>query len=103
MSKVIFLVGSVGSGKDLLLRSVLGSHELVEISLDKLYTAIADKTDLSEVNNLQNLIVNGNAERLSAVTHSKAVLEAMGYETSMVFVYTTNEASKARNDARIAR
>lgn len=103
VGKVLFLVGGPGSGKDFIINSALRESVLVEISLDKLYTAILNKEDLTEVNNLQSLVVNGNADRYDAVKASKAVLEAMGYETSMLYVYTSNEASKARNDARIAR
>ena len=103
MTKAIFLVGAPGSGKDFLLRGVLGEHKLVELSLDKLYTAISDQTDLAEVNTLKPLIVNGNADRAEAIGTCSRVLEAMGYETSMLYVYTTDAVSKMRNDIRIAR
>jgi predicted ABC-type ATPase len=103
MSKVIFLVGAPGSGKDFLLRNVLGEHKLVELSLDKLYTAISTQNDLYEVDSHQSIIVNGNAERASAISTCTRVLEAMGYETSMLYVYTTDAVSKQRNDVRLQK
>jgi hypothetical protein len=104
--KAIFLVGGPGSGKDQILRFVTESHpdyNLVEVQLDKLHTAIYANQDLPELSESSNIIVNGNAERIGAINVAAHVLEAMGYETSLLYVYTTNEASKARNDARIAR
>lgn len=104
--KVIFLVGGPGSGKDQILRFVTESHpeyNLVEIQLDKIHMAIYANQDLPEISETSNLIVNGNAERIDAIVTCQKVLEAMGFETSLLYVYTTNEASKARNDARIAR
>lgn len=104
--KAIILVGGPGSGKDQILRFVTESHpeyNLVEIQLDKLHTAIYANQDLPELSKSQNIIVNGNAERIGAINVAAHVLEAMGYETALLYVYTTDEASKERNDARIAR
>jgi len=104
--KAIFLVGGPGSGKDQILRFVTESHpehNLVEVQLDKLHLAIYSNQDLPELSQSKNIIVNGNAERISAVNVSARVLEAMGYETSLLYVYTTDDVSKSRNDARIAR
>lgn len=104
--KAIILTGASGSGKDQILRFVTESHRehnLHEIQLDKLHTAIYANQDLPELTKSPNLIVNGNAERIGAINVAMRVLEAMGYEIAMLYVYTTNEASKVRNDARIAR
>lgn len=104
--KAIFLVGGPGSGKDHLLRFVTESHSdsnPVEVQLDKLYVAITARSELPELNQSENIIVNGNAGQTASIATCRAVLEAMGYETAMLYVYTSDEASKARNDARIAR
>ena len=102
MTKALFLVGAPGSGKDFLLRALPPLKEVTEIPLDKLAQAIEEQTDIDDIDG-RNIIVNGVAERYQEIKSCKSVLEAIGYKTGMVYVYTTNEASKARNDFRIAR
>lgn len=103
MNHALILTGAPGSGKDFILRNALGEHKLIELSLDKLYNAIIHQEDLYEVDSHQSLVINGNADRVGAVDTCMRVLEAMDYKIGMVYVYTTDETSKARNDARIAR
>ena len=101
--KALFLVGGPGSGKDFIINSLLDESKIIEFPLDKLYRAIADQTNLDELNNYPSMIINGNADNLNKILVSKQVLESMGYDVSMVYVYTTDEESKARNDLRISR
>lgn len=101
--KALFVVGGPGSGKDFIVNTILGESNLLEISLDKLSKAVNEQENLSELNNYPSLIVNGNADNLSKVVIAKKVLETMGYDTAMVYVYTSDEESKARNDERISR
>lgn len=100
-NRAIFLVGGPGSGKDFLLRSLFSEEfTLTELSLDKLVHAVIKKISLEEVELNQPIIVNGTAEDEMNVILSKKILEAMGYETMMVYVYTSDEESKLRNDER---
>jgi nicotinic acid mononucleotide adenylyltransferase/predicted ABC-type ATPase len=101
--KAMFLVGGPGSGKDFLIHSVLDECKLKEVSLDKLVSAIVEQTNIDELTDFPSVIVNGNADNLDKIIVAKAILEEMGYDTAMIYVYTSNEESKSRNDSRIAR
>ena len=100
--KALFLVGGPGSGKDFLIHSVLDECNLKEVSLDKLYTAIVESKNIDELNDYSSIIVNGNAESRDKIIVAKVILESMGYDTSMIYVYTTDDESKSRNDQRIS-
>ncbi len=91
----VFLVGGPGSGKDFILHTALKESTAVELPLPKLVDAILNNKNLEEVNG-QPLIINGKADN-PRVGISKTVLEAMGYQTAMIFVYTDNEASFLRS------
>lgn len=101
--KAIFLVGGPGSGKDFLIHSVLAEHSLKEISLEKLFSAILEQKNIDELNSFPSIVVNGNADNKDKILVAKAILENMGYDTSMIYVFTTNEESKRRNDLRISK
>jgi hypothetical protein len=101
--KALFLVGGPGSGKDFIISSLLDEANLVELPLEKLVAAVIKKENISELTNYPSLIVNGNADNLDKIMVSKKVLESMGYDTAMIYVYTSNEESKFRNDERISR
>lgn len=101
-NKAIFLVGAPGSGKDVIISAVLENTQLLEVPLEKLFMAIANRQDLPEIDGNPSLIVNGSAEAGQKVNITKQVLEAMGYETAMVYVHTTDEESRRRNEQRIA-
>ena len=101
--KAIFLVGGPGSGKDFLIHSVLDECKLKEVSLDKLLIGITEGAEVEELHNFPSVIINGNADNLNKVIVAKAVMESMGYDTAMIYVYTTDEESKSRNDERISR
>jgi hypothetical protein len=101
--KALFLVGGPGSGKDLIINSLLDKTNIIELPLEKLNKAISVGENLTELDKYPSLVINGNADNFDKVILSKQVLETMGYDTSMVYVYTSDEESKSRNDARLAR
>jgi hypothetical protein len=101
--KAVFLVGGPGSGKDFLIHSSLGESNLKEISLEKLFKAILEETNIDELYNFPPVIVNGNADNKDKIIVAKAILEEMGYDTAMIYVHTSDEESKMRNNARISR
>ena len=101
--KAIFLVGGPGSGKDFLIHSVFNENNLIELSLDKLNKAILEQKNLLELEDFPSVIINGTAENKEKILVSKTILEAMGYDTAMVFVYTSDEVSRNRNNFRLMK
>jgi hypothetical protein len=101
--KALFLVGGPGSGKDFLIHSTLNEFALKEVSMERVFNAIVKETNIEELENFPSIIVNGNADNKDKVIVTKAILEEMGYDTAMIYVYTSDESSKSRNDFRIAR
>lgn len=98
--RAVFLVGGPGSGKDMVIKTALSEFNLPEVALDKIYKAITEQKNIPELDGCPAIVVNGNAENFEKVMLTKRVLEALNYETAMVYVYTTNEKSKERNDVR---
>jgi hypothetical protein len=101
--KAMFLVGGPGSGKDFLIHSVLDTQNIKEVSMERVFNAIIKETNIEELDSFPSIVINGNADNKDKIILTKAILEEMGYDTSMVFVYTSEETSKTRNDYRIAR
>lgn len=101
--KALFIVGGPGSGKDFIVKGIISDHKISELPQDKLINAIITKSNLKELSSPRNVIVNGTADNLNNTLVSKAVLERMGYDTAMVYVYTTDAESRARNDRRLSR
>lgn len=85
MNKAIFLVGVPGSGKDIILTSVLSKYNLKEYKLEQI-----KKTKLQE-----SIIISANAFDES-IPQIKELLENSNYSTAMIFVDTTNAISKQR-------
>lgn len=126
--KAVFLAGGPGSGKDFVLRSALEGHGLVELSSDIAFEYLMKKSNFPMIMTQDRtverdiirgraktittekqrlifagrlgVIVNGTADELTKITNMKHQLDQLGYDSMMVFVYTTNEESKARNIAR---
>ena len=99
-NKALFLVGGPLSGKDIILRSIQEALNILEMPLDKLARSIEEKRNLPELTSNPIMIVNGTAENADNILLTKAVLEHMGYDTGMVFVYTSPEISQHRNEVR---
>jgi hypothetical protein len=87
-NKAIVLAGVPGSGKDKILKETILPFGFTEISSET-YTRPSDRL----------IVVNGtsNYERIRFI---KEDLEKAGYETIMVFVNTSNDVSRQRNEAR---
>ena len=87
-NKAIILAGVPGSGKDKILKETILPFGFTEISTDT-YDTPTDRL----------VVINGtsNYERIRFI---KEDLEKAGYDTIMVFVNTSNEVSKQRNEAR---
>lgn len=86
--KAIILSGVPGSGKDKILKETILPHGFIELSSET-YNTPTDRL----------VVVNGTAnyERIRFI---KEDLEKAGYETIMVFVNTSNDVSRQRNEAR---
>jgi predicted kinase len=105
--KAIFVTGGPGSGKDVIIREAIAESNAVEMNSIQIFDYLANKQKLSEksndvrleaIRNRNPLIINGPADDIERITHIKEELEDLGYQTIMVFVDTTNEASKERNE-----
>lgn len=105
--KAIFVTGGPGSGKDVVLREAIAEQKVVEINVSQAFDLLADKKQLSEktndyrreaIRNRGPLIINGPADHQNEIIWVKEELEELGYNTMMVFVDTTNEASQSRNE-----
>ena len=104
--RAIFVTGGPGSGKDIVIREAIAESRIVELNLVQACEYLADKQRLSEKSNdfrkegirtRGPLIINGPADDNNRIGYIKEELEELGYETLMIFVNTTNEASQERN------
>ena len=89
--KAILLGGVPGSGKDRILKEAILPFNYIEISQDSF-----DREDCFGA----NLVINGSMANYDTTRQIKNILENHGYETIMIFVNTSNEVSKQRNEAR---
>ena len=87
-NKAIIMAGVPGSGKDKILKETILPFGFTEISSET-YSTPSDRL----------VVINGtsNFERIRFI---KEDLEKAGYEAIMVFVNTSNEVSRQRNEAR---
>jgi cytidyltransferase-like protein len=104
--RAIFVTGGPGSGKDVIIREAIAESRIVELNVIQAYDYLSDKQKLSEKSNdfrregirtRGPLIINGPADDNERIGYIKEELEELGYETMMIFVNTTNEASQERN------
>jgi len=88
-NRAIILAGTPGSGKDKILKEAILPYGFTEISGENFHNIKIDG----------NVVINGVSDytRVSAI---KEALDLRGYESIMVFVNTSNEVSKQRNEAR---
>ena len=106
MYKAIFVTGGPGSGKDVIIRHSIPESHITELNTVQAYNYLADKQKLSEkssdlrreaIRNRMPLVINGPADDKSSINYIKEELEELGYSTMMVFVDTTDQTSKDRN------
>lgn len=105
--KAIFVTGGPGSGKDVIVREAIASNRVTELNFIQARDYLSDKQKLSEksndfrresIRNRSTLLINCPADDIIRIEHVKEELEDLGYETMMIFVSTTDEASKQRNE-----
>ena len=105
--KAVFVTGGPGSGKDVVIRESIPHQGAVEINSVQAFDYLMDKQKLSEttkdyrreaIRSRLPLIINGPADDHYRMITIKEELEELGYETMIVFVDTTNKASKSRNE-----
>ncbi len=106
MFKAIFVCGTPGSGKDIIIREGIAEEKAVEVDINYLSSIFNNKFILSEStkDNRKNafksrmpLIINCPADKASLIRSVKEELEEFNYSCMMVFVETTNEISQKRN------
>ena len=90
--KAIILSGTPGSGKDKILKEAILPFGFAEVSADNFHRESVKG----------NLVINGTSD-YNTIKTIKEALELKGYETMMVFVNTSNEVSKQRNEARATK
>jgi predicted kinase len=108
--KAIFVTGGPGSGKDIIIREAIAESKAVELNSVQAFDLLMDKHKLSEKSNdyrreaIRNrgpIIINGPADDHTRMITIKEELQEFGYDVALVFVDTTNEASKERNEKLI--
>lgn len=106
--KCIFVVGGPGSGKDIIIREGVPEMKVVELNAVQAFDYLMDKQKLSEqskdfrreaIRNRVPLVINGTADNFDRIGTIKEELEELGYVTMMVYVDTTNDTSKQRNES----
>jgi len=90
-NRAILLGGVPGSGKDKILKEAILPLGYKEYSQENFWAHHATG---------ENLVINGTMSGYEQTKQIKDILESAGYETIMVFVNTSNEVSKQRNEAR---
>lgn len=126
--KIVFMAGGTGNGKDFVMKKALGGLPLTEINSDHAFSHLMRKKGLDlkmpdeEIDEREplrkaaknmtasrlkmlfdgrhGLIINGTGDDADKIKLMKDEFEKQGYDTSMVFVHSANEVSKARNIAR---
>jgi hypothetical protein len=126
--KAVFLAGGPGSGKDFVMKQTLDGMGLQEINSDVAFEYLMKKAGLDfkmpeserverdiargkakkltkererlALAGRRGLIINGTADDPEKIASIKKELEALGYDTMMVFVNTSDEVSKSRNVSR---
>lgn len=87
----IFVVGGPCSGKDQYIRYLTEKTKLEEVDIQSLLKKGEAKS---------RIVINAMADRLNEIVEAKKLLEHNHYNTFVIFVDTTNEISKMRNEQR---
>ena len=106
-NKAIFVVGGPGSGKDIVVRQILSMHNIMEMNQNQIHILVSDKENrhnksksvyVESIQKHQPILINGPADDSERMFFIKEKLECLGYNSLMVFVSTTNDISKYRNE-----
>jgi nicotinamide mononucleotide adenylyltransferase len=126
--KAVFMAGGPGSGKDFVMKRVMGNFGFVEVSSDPFLSSLMNKAKLDlkmpeheaeqrdkvrgrakqleqhkkelVIKGRLGIIINGVADDYLDIAQKKKDLEDLGYDTFMIFVNVSDEESKRRNIAR---
>ena len=129
--KAFFLAGGPGSGKSYVVRKTTGGTGLKSVNSDEAFEHLLTKAGLSlkmppeeferkevqrarakeltkakQKNYLEGrlgLIIDGTGKDADKILKQKAGLEALGYDTYMIFVNTSLDVALKRNAARARR
>jgi predicted kinase len=105
--KAVFISGGPGSGKDIIIREAIAQQNAVEITSTTAVSILNDKHKLYEfsrdsrreaIRQRQPLIITGTTNEQYNILAIREELEELGYETMMIFVNTSNESSRKRNE-----
>jgi predicted kinase len=112
MFKALFITGGPGSGKDVIIREAVAEEKAVELNFTQVIEILNSihhravrsmfaKSDINLESVMQRkpLIINGPAHFYEEVSTIKSQLESLGYDTFMIYVDTSNEESKIRNES----
>jgi hypothetical protein len=105
--KALFIFGGPGSGKDIIIREMVANQNVVEMNtslassvLSKMNENVKDyRCDI--IRNRMPLIINSATNETELVIEMKENLERLGYVTMMIFVDTSNEVSRIRNENHV--
>ena len=100
--KAIFVTGGPGSGKDIVIREAIAESKIVEMNFSQVLSILNNKNKFEDsryeaIRSRGPLIINGPADDYDSINTIKEHLEAIGYDTMMIFVHTSNEISRERN------
>lgn len=98
-NKVIFLIGGPGSGKDILLKTVLQKYNLLELKLEQSIPILTEEKQFNFEN--KNVIISTKANDYSIIASNKILWEHLNFETSMIFVDVDPVISKQRLQSRL--
>jgi len=126
--KAVFLAGAPGSGKDIVLKKALDGHGLTEINSDTALDHLTTKEHLDKkmpeseqerrnvhrqkakslqdlrqrlaIHGRNGLIINSTSADHAHIKKIKDKLEALGYDSKMVFVDASDNVSRNRNVER---
>jgi hypothetical protein len=87
MKRAIFLVGGPGSGKDLIVNTILNHYGFKEYNTDQ----IKENKQYDD-----NIVINANAHTFDKIQTIKNIMEDSYYRTSMIFVGVSDETSRER-------
>lgn len=94
IAEAVFVVGGPCSGKDRIAKSLKEQLAFDEIDIHAFLKSrrAADQT-----------IINASAQDADAIRAAYTILEANGYDVSMIYVDVSNEISRSRNENRAAK
>jgi len=105
--KALFVFGGPGSGKDIVIRDMVYHQGITEMNTS-LASSIIHKINervndarCDVIKNRMPLLINGTTNEAELVIEIKEELEKRNYETMMIFVDTTDEVSRIRNEKHV--